>query len=136
MSALTGNSPIAPSALFAYGTLMQGQPQHALLQEAGVISVLPASIAGELVDVGEYPALRLSPYITSRVHGQLIGIEKLDTVLDRLDGYEGPEFKRELVNVTLDDGRTHTAFTYVLASDVVHTTVIPSGRWIAKAAGA
>lgn len=134
MSAITFNAPAPPAAIFVYGTLMRGQSHYRLLEPAGVASVLPASIAGELLDLGDYPALRLSPYITSRVYGQWIELHKPDAVLSNLDDYEGPEFKREIVHVTDDAGRTHPAWTYVLASDQEHFDVIVSGRWRAQGA--
>jgi gamma-glutamylcyclotransferase (GGCT)/AIG2-like uncharacterized protein YtfP len=114
---------------------MKGQSHHTLLEQGSVVSIQPASIAGQLIDMGEYPALHLSPWITSRVHGELIEVERLDTILDRLDEYEGPEFRREIVHVTLDNGHSHAAWTYVLASEFGEPKVIPSGRWNASAAG-
>ena len=136
MSSVTAGPPAPPNAVFAYGTLMKGESHHTLLEQGGVLSIQAASIAGQLIDLGEYPALHLSPWITSRVFGELIEIDKLDTILDRLDEYEGPEFRREIVHVTLEDGHSRGAWTYVLASDKGELKVIPSGRWKASAAGA
>ena len=136
VSEVTYNSLSPPNAIFAYGTLMQGESHSSLLEEAGVVSVSPASIAGELLDLGEYPALRIRPYTTNRVHGQLIEVNKLNKVLAHLDTYEGPAFRREIVHVSLDDGRSHFAWVYVLANDSGDSKVIPSGRWGRKSAGA
>ena len=133
MSAITSNSPSPPNALFAYGTLMTGESRHALLQRARIAAIRPASISGELVDMGDHPGLRLSSYSHHRVHGELIELEELDTVLPEIDAEEGPEFKREIVNVTLDDGGSHFAWIYVLAGPTEHLKVIDSGNWRSRA---
>ena len=135
MSAATSNSPVPPSYVFAYGTLMKGQRYHELLERGHIKSIVPASISGELVDLGEYPALRLSSYSKHRVSGELIEVEELDKVIEEVDNEEGPAFRREIVNVTLEDGRSQFAWTYVLASEAGHFPVIESGDWRTKAAG-
>ena len=135
MSAVTYNAPSPPSCLFAYGTLMKGESRHGLLERGQIKSIVPASVAGELIDFGEYPALRLSAYASGRVSGELIEFEALDTIISNIDDEEGPAFRREIVNVSLEDGRSHFAWTYVLASDTGHRRVIESGNWRARAAG-
>ncbi|MBV9084349.1 MAG: gamma-glutamylcyclotransferase [Acidobacteriaceae bacterium] len=132
MSGVVINSPTPPSHLFAYGTLMKGESRHHLLELAQIKSVVPATISGELLDLGEYPGLRLSPYVKTRVCGELIELEALDRVIERLDAEEGPAFRREIVNVTTDDGQSHFAWTYVLASDASSLPVIESGDWHRK----
>jgi gamma-glutamylcyclotransferase (GGCT)/AIG2-like uncharacterized protein YtfP len=124
--------------MFVYGTLMTGEPRHHLLEAGGIRSITPASISGELLDMGEYPALRLSSHTNRRVYGELIEFEALDKVIDRVDEEEGPAFRREFVNVTLDNGTSHFALTYVLASDagLTHARHIESGRWRGRAAKA
>lgn len=129
MSAITSNSPSPPNSLFAYGTLMTDESRHAKLAGARIVSVRPASISGELLDMGEHPGLRLSSYSHHRVQGELIEFETLDTILPDIDTEEGPGFRREIVNVTLEDGGNHFAWVYVLAGDTANLTVIPSGDW-------
>ena len=114
---------------------MKGQSHHELLECGHIRSIVPASISGEMVDLGEYPALRLSSYSKRRVSGELIEVEELDKVIEEVDNEEGPAFRREIVNVTLEDGRGQFAWTYVLASEAGHFPVIESGDWRAKAAG-
>ena len=115
---------------------MKGESRHAHLEAGGIVAITPASISGELLDMGEYPALRLSSHGNSRVHGELIEFEALDKIIADVDDEEGPGFRREVVNVTLDDGRSHFAWTYVIASDLGHKRVIESGRWRERAASA
>jgi gamma-glutamylaminecyclotransferase len=132
MSAATNNSPSFPTHVFAYGTLMKGQPDHGLLEQGQIKSIVRASISGELIDLGDYPGLRLSSYSKGRVSGELIEVEALDRVIGAVDNEEGPAFRREIVNVTLEDGRSHFAWTYVLASDAGHYPVIESSEWRGK----
>jgi len=124
--------PTPPSHLFAYGTLMKGEARHHLLEPARITSIVAASISGELVNLGEYPGLRLSPYIKTRVCGELIELEALDDIMEKLDAEEGPQFRREMVNVTAENGRTQFAWTYVLASNAPSLPVIESGDWHRK----
>ena len=137
MSATTYNSPAPPNRLFVYGTLMQGEVRHHLLLAGGIQSISPASIAGELLDFGEYPGLQLSTGTKGRVAGELVEFESLDKIIAALDEEEGPDFRRELVNVTLPNGRGRFAWTYVLAAEAGRGgNAISSGNWRAKSARA
>jgi gamma-glutamylaminecyclotransferase len=129
MDVITLRDSPAPSAVFVYGTLMAGQRRHNLLQSCGLRSVTPASAGGSLVDLGEYPALRRSPQCASRVYGECIEVEHLEDLLECLDEYEGPRYRREVVEITLEDGRSRDAWAYVLASDPADFELINSGRW-------
>ena len=132
MSAITSNSPSPSNALFAYGTLMSGESRHPMLERARIVAVRPASIAGELIDMGDHPGLRLSTYEHHRVQGELIEFEELDAILADVDAEEGPEFRRELVNVTVEGGGNHFAWVYVLAGNSSDAEVIQSGDWRKK----
>lgn len=137
MSATTYNSPAPPNRLFVYGTLMRGEVRHHLLSAAGIQSISPASIAGDLLDLGDYPGLQLSTATKERVVGELIEFESLDKIISDLDEEEGPEFRRELVNVTLPNGRGQFAWTYVLAGQAANgRDPIPTGNWRNRSARA
>jgi gamma-glutamylcyclotransferase (GGCT)/AIG2-like uncharacterized protein YtfP len=91
--------------------------KHALLLGAG-------TVRGELYNLGEYPGLVLRRDTTSLVKGELYEISAawLESTLRVLDEYEGlgvgsplpHEYRRELVTVTLGDGRQLQAWAYVL----------------------
>jgi gamma-glutamylcyclotransferase (GGCT)/AIG2-like uncharacterized protein YtfP len=132
MSGVVIDAPSPPNHLFAYGTLMRGESRHHLLAPGGMKSILPASVSGELIDFGEHPGLRLSSYAKTRVTGELIEFEALDEIIGKIDEEEGPEFRREIVNVSRDDDRNCFAWTYVLASDDESGRVIESGDWRRK----
>ncbi len=108
---------------------MRGESRHGLLAAGGVKSVRPASLAGELFDMGEHPGMKLSAHTHGRVTGELIEFDSLDTIMEELDREEGAGFRREIVNVAVEGGGNHFAWTYVLAGETGGVPVIASGNW-------
>lgn len=136
MSATSARPPTSSKHLFVYGTLMRGQIRHHLLAPGGIQSIVPASISGQLIDLGEYPGVLLSTHIQQRVTGELIEFASLDKILEAIDAEEGPDFRREIVHVTLRDGRDQFAWTYVFSTgQLAQHAVIPSGNWRSKVPG-
>ena len=124
---------------FAYGTLLPGQPNYWLWQEA-ILDVRPARFRGsQLLDMGNYPMLVESD--GGVVKGALVTIVEasFDDILKRLDRLEGfdpasPEecvFCRVRRKVELVRGESATAWLYLgraeLAAD---DRVIQSGDWV------
>ena len=111
--------------LFVYGTLREDvghEMYHVLASHA--VFVGAATVRGELYSLGEYPGLVPSQDTTDLIKGELyeIGTDALEHTLSVLDDYEGlgpgdplpHEYRRELVPVTLDDGRHLDAWAYVV----------------------
>ena len=108
-------------ALFVYGTL---HPDRAPAEVRAAVLQLrligPATIRGELRDLGEYPAL-LPHSRRGVVTGTLFALPDDPAVLNALDAYEGydprsPEtslFLRRKRTVTLHDGRRERHWVYV-----------------------
>ena len=112
--------------LFVYGTL---HPDHAPDEIRGVARQLraigPATVLGQLHDLGEYPALakrgRRRP-----VSGTLFALPDDAETLGKLDAYEEfdplkPEtslFRRRERTVTLQDGRKERHWVYVYNRDL------------------
>ena len=108
--------------LFAYGTLKDLELRGAgnLLggEQSGQIG--SGTIAGQLYDVGAYPALRPSDSPDDRVPGVLLEIDG-DTALARLDDFEdvaGGVYARQRCAVQMDDGRHESAWVYVYTLSV------------------
>lgn len=105
-----------PAPLFVYGTLKRQRhgKKHPLLRDVRVIG--RASMRGELYDLGKYPGVVRSVGNGDRVFGELYEIPeaKETEILRRLDAYEGSEYDRQRVFVTLPDGRRRIAWVYVL----------------------
>ena len=105
-----------PVPLFVYGTLKRNGPgkRHRLLRNARFVK--GASISGSLYDLGRYPGVARDSRARRRVFGELYEIpdDIADRALRALDRYEGSEFSRRRVWVTLRDGKRRIAWAYVL----------------------
>lgn len=100
--------------LFVYGTLMSGMPAAEMLTGAARL-VGRGLVRGALYDLGEYPALRPGD---GDVWGEVYAVAGV-AALRRIDAYEGCDpsrprslFRRERVNVRLEDGSVIKAWTY------------------------
>jgi len=102
--------------IFVYGTLKRSRKRspHALMRDARFLDA--ASISGRLYDLGRYPGVYREAPVGRRVFGELYSFPEavIDRSLESLDRYEGPEFVRKRVFVTLRDGRRRAACTYLL----------------------
>src|SRR5688500_15282444 len=82
-------APAEPDYLFAYGTLMRGEPLHHVLAR-GLVLVGEGRVAGRLVSLGRYPGLVDG---RARVQGELYRIDAPE-VLSAVDRAEGYNFVR------------------------------------------
>lgn len=102
--------------LFVYGTLAPGRPnEHVLAVIRGTWR--PAAVAGALAERGwgaaqGYPGIILGG--EGRVEGVVLSSDELAEHWDRLDEFEGDEYRRVPVEARLEDGSTVTAQIYVL----------------------
>jgi gamma-glutamylcyclotransferase (GGCT)/AIG2-like uncharacterized protein YtfP len=89
---------------------------------------------GRLYDLGRYPGVMRARSNGKRVFGELYEIADGDAtgVLRRLDRYEGPEYDRTKVFVTLRNGRRRTAWVYVLKKEPALKREVESGRYRRK----
>ena len=141
----------AGAHLFVYGTLMaaadaraMGRSQRARLQGES-ISLGPASVPGQLYDLGRYPGLVDDDGAPTRVHGEVVLLRDAPSSLAWLDAYEGiagaigadregdggapDEYRRVERLVTLADGRTCSAWLYRFVLDPAGRQPILGGRW-------
>jgi gamma-glutamylcyclotransferase (GGCT)/AIG2-like uncharacterized protein YtfP len=69
-----------------------------------------------------------SPSKEDRVKGDVFeGVT--EQLLERLDRYEGQEYVRQLAEVTMEDGRSVTAYFYRYILPVAELAWIQSGDW-------
>ncbi len=129
------------SNLFVYGTLMRGyQHTMARLLSANAEYLGEAACCGRLYLVKHYPGLVLSDDASEIVHGELYRLREVDAMLREFDMYEAcgegfPEptqYLRRLLPVTLADGSTLEAWTYVYNWPVEKLVRIESGRFLQK----
>lgn len=119
--------------LFVYGTL---RPTLAAGAHARLVHDLelvgPATVAGVLLDLGDYPGLVAGAGV---VHGDLLRIAD-PTRLVALDAYEecgspDPLFQRERTVASLHDGTTAVAWVYRCVRITERATVIVGGDYAA-----
>ena len=122
-------------AIFVYGTLKSSGPAraHRLLGPARLVG--RGSVRGTLYHLGRYPALVRAGSDDRRVFGELYELPGAfaEMTLRALDAYEGAEFVRRRLYVTLSNGRRRAAWTYLLRRGLPKTARrIQSGRFDAR----
>ena len=123
--------------LFVYGTLMRGfdHPMARLLS-ANADFLGQAQCRGRLYLVR--PGLALSADASDIAFGELFRLRERDALLREFDMYEAcgegfaepTEYVRQMINVTLGDGATSEAWTYVYNWPVTDLPRIASGRFL------
>ena len=129
--ALSLTARVRPATLFVYGTLKRRAPrrQHPLMREARYLA--RASVSGVLYDLGKYPGLMRTPRNGKRVTGELYELpdECADAMIRALDVYEGSEYVRQRIYVTLANGKRRAAWTYLLRRRPKSAVILQSGRF-------
>jgi gamma-glutamylcyclotransferase (GGCT)/AIG2-like uncharacterized protein YtfP len=124
--------------LFVYGTLMRGfdHPMAKLLSRSAEF-IGEARCQGRLYLVKHYPGLVLSDDASDAVFGELFRLQTPEASLVTFDDYEGcgpgvapPQYLRQVLAVTLDDGTVTEAWTYVYNRPVSKLKRITSGRFL------
>jgi gamma-glutamylaminecyclotransferase len=110
--------------LFVYGTLLPGEPSHALLASSENAGPACTSASFELGDCGEYPALCRGG--TSAVLGELYWIA--DATLAMLDEFEGHPHLFRRSRIALADGRDAEAYLAGPGAPAPLVS-IPGGDW-------
>ena len=124
--------------LFVYGTLMRGHVHPmARLLSANADFLGEASCRGRLYLVKNYPGLVLSDDAAEIVFGELYRLRAVEDLLREFDMYEAcgdgfpepTEYLRRMLSVTLADGTTSEAWTYIYNWPVDQFARIESGRF-------
>ena len=124
--------------LFVYGTLMRGfdHPMAKLLSRSADF-LGPARCQGRLYLVKHYPGLVLSDDADDAVLGELYRLHRPEESFATLDQYEGcgpgvasPQYLRQVLPVTREDGTVSQAWTYVYNRPVATLKRIASGRFL------
>jgi gamma-glutamylcyclotransferase (GGCT)/AIG2-like uncharacterized protein YtfP len=99
--------------LFVYGTLLEGQPGHGLLDGAEFVGAASTEPAFELIDLGAYAAL--VPGGSTSVSGELYSLDREG--LARIDRERQVPLLFERARIRLADGSDAEA--YVMPADKV-----------------
>jgi gamma-glutamylcyclotransferase (GGCT)/AIG2-like uncharacterized protein YtfP len=125
--------------LFVYGTLMRGfdHPMSLLLSRETDFAG-SARCQGQLFLIRHYPGLVASDNPHDVVSGEVFVLRQPQELLKTLDDYEQcganfpqpNEYRREACSITLDDGSTVEAWTYLYNWPVAGMPRIASGRFL------
>jgi gamma-glutamylcyclotransferase (GGCT)/AIG2-like uncharacterized protein YtfP len=125
--------------LFVYGTLMRGfdHPMAKLLSKSADF-IGEARCQGRLYRIKHYPGLVESDDPSEVVFGEVYRLHARDALLREFDMYEAcgegfaepTEYVRKMLKVTLDDGSSSDAWTYVYNWPVTKLPRIASGRFL------
>jgi gamma-glutamylcyclotransferase (GGCT)/AIG2-like uncharacterized protein YtfP len=130
--------------LFVYGTLLTGSGWRAInrLMRKQARRLGPASVQGQLYDLGDYPAAIPSSISADRVYGEAYSVSQNDRTLKILDRYEDfdperPEsslyIRRSVTALLLPSQRPITCWIYWFNGPLPFRRRIRSGRYAAKA---
>ena len=125
--------------LFVYGTLRRagGHPMHQLLASQSRF-VGMAHYQGRLYQVSYYPGVVASATTTDRVVGEVYQLLQPEHILALLDNYEAcaaefpapHEYRRQVQQVTLENGASVSAWLYLYNHDTTGLTRITSGDFL------
>ncbi len=125
--------------LFVYGTLMS-QSKHPMAVRLRQCAKLigPATIAGRLYDLGEYPGATLSANMRDKIHGEVFRLTAPSQILPILDRYEGatphhPQpylYSREITEARLANGQRLPAWVYIMIRAHAKLKPIANGRYL------
>ncbi len=104
--------------LFVYGSLMPGKSNTHLLENIGG-TWKKGHIQGRYYDQGwragqGYPGVKLDAD-GDRIHGYIFSSDHLQEHIAKLDSFEGADYARVIVKVTLEDGSIEEAYMYALS---------------------
>ena len=125
--------------LFVYGTLMRGfdHPMAKLLSRSADF-IGKARCRGQLYLVKHYPGLVRSEVPADIVFGEVYRLRARDELLGEFDMYEAcgtgfpepTEYVRQMLDVTLADGRATAAWTYFYNWSLAGLPRIASGSFL------
>lgn len=127
--------------LFTYGTLQPGRAPAAIAPAAARLRpVGEGHVRGTLYDFGRYPGAILDANTGRQIFGTVYELPDDQTVLARLDDYEGcipdapnlSEYLRMRHPVVLASGETLACWVYIYNRDVSTARIVESGCWLKK----
>lgn len=117
---------IAPAdEAFVYGTLRRGGSNH--FRMAGAEFVAAATVKGRLYQIDWYPGLicdATGDEITGEIYQVSAGL------MEKLDAFEGPEYRRVRVLATLPDGSQREPWLWEWLGPCDESRRIMSGDWL------
>jgi gamma-glutamylaminecyclotransferase len=114
----------AKHVVFVYGTLLRGEANHAVLRGARFLGTARTTPGYELLDLGEYPAMRAGG--ATAVEGETYAVDPAH--LAELDRFEDVPRSYVRAPIVLEDGCSAHAYLAATPARAVRSA-IPSGSW-------
>ena len=105
---------------------MWGESNHALLDGAVLMRVLPARAPGWMISLESYPGVVEGE---GTIIGEYLEFDDLEGLLPRLDEFEGPDYCRRRVQVEVDGEGAKGAWIYHWRGTLQDGPRIESGDW-------
>jgi gamma-glutamylcyclotransferase (GGCT)/AIG2-like uncharacterized protein YtfP len=111
--------------VFVYGTLRRGGSNHFRMDGAGFVAA--GTVRGRLYQIDWYPGLVLDES-AGDVLGEVYQVS--DALLEKLDEFEGAEYRRSQTQVRLPDGESVRVRVWEWLGPVDETRRITGGDWL------
>jgi gamma-glutamylcyclotransferase (GGCT)/AIG2-like uncharacterized protein YtfP len=111
--------------IFVYGTLRRGGSQH--FRMAGAEFIAAGTVRGRLYGIDWYPGLALDE-TGDEVTGEVYQVSA--ELLENLDAFEGPEYRRVRVMIMLADESRQDAWLWEWLGACDENQRILSGNWL------
>lgn len=115
----------SPSHVFVYGTLRRGGSNH--FRMAGAEFVAAGTVRGRLYGIDWYPGLVLDE-TGDEITGEVYQVSA--ELLENLDAFEGPEYRRARVMITLADESRQDAWLWEWLGACDENQRILGGDWL------
>ncbi len=125
------DAPLEFPYLFVYGTLRAAAAtEWSRFLQSQSDFVDSGRTPGWLFQLGGYPGMTVREDHDAWVRGEVYLLHDPAATLPRLDAYEGCEFVRQVVRVTLDNGRAISAWAYIYRRETQGKVRIASGDYL------
>ena len=117
--------------LFVYGSLRSdmNHPMHqVLLRYAEPVGT--GTFQGKLYDLGSYPGAIISKRKSDLIRGEVYRLKDPLAVFKILDRYEGKNFRREIVAISVDRTGFVRCWVYLYTGTVSGHKIIASGNYV------
>lgn len=113
-----------------YGSLKKGFHNHGILGDSRLVGECKSSPNFTMLDLGAFPGVvrQGSTAITLEVYE--VVDEKIESRLDRLEGFKSPNSKHNFYNKEMIDTEFGPAYLYTFNEENInHLPIVESGNW-------
>jgi gamma-glutamylcyclotransferase (GGCT)/AIG2-like uncharacterized protein YtfP len=110
-----------PNRIFVYGSLRRSYTnRHARLLHQSATYLGKARMRGRTYQIGKYPGMKSPVTQNDWVEGEVFEIHRATCILEHLDNYEGPDYRREIHPATLRTGHEVDCWVYLYLPQILY----------------